>query len=285
MAGWKLTADNVGLRAAGLSCENLPVYAGPAELSSGTKISEKRITRALDLSAGDITIEKSCVQPTSVTRGMPVLTTTNNSDKSSAAGKVTIKDSEIDGSQLDHDSAAWATAFIGVADLTNNYVHDLGSGIALMNTGDTLSAHVEHNYVTNLLATGDPTTTGNHSSAFTIRDFDSTRNSDRKAAIVNNRFDCDSPNATGAFFIQAWSGRIDNLYVEGNLLEGDGYQLILERNQHSYSNMSAVNNRLTGTGFGAARVADGPGWAIWEDNHLYDRTMTGSRGEIITQPH
>ena len=76
--GWTVTADTVGLAPLGLSCESLPVYTGPAKPVAGSTISGQLINNGLDLSAGGITIERSCIQPTSIGRGLPVLTTTDN---------------------------------------------------------------------------------------------------------------------------------------------------------------------------------------------------------------
>jgi hypothetical protein len=73
--------------------------------------------------------------------------------------------------------------------------------------------------------------------------------------VRNNRFDCNSGNDTGALFIQTYSGNIDNVVIEGNLLEGATYQLVLGAGYgHNYSNMSAINNRMSGTGYGAGNI-------------------------------
>lgn len=280
--GWRVNAGNVGLAGVGLSCGSLPRYTGPTKVPAGAVISQKRVTSALDLSAGGITIQRSCIQPTSVGRGTAVLGTLDYTDSGDfPARPVVIRDNDIDGSLLGHQSAALSTGFIGIADLSSNYVHHFGSGLALVDTGTSLDARVDRNYVTDLLGWGDPATTGNHSDAFTIRDFDATKRPARRAVVVDNRFDCDSPNATGAFFIQAWSGRIDNVRIQDNLLEGDGFQLALEANSHTYSNVEAVNNRFTGTGWGATYYTGGPGWTTWKDNYLYNPKTNDGRGDAI----
>lgn len=283
--GWDLAPTNTGLARYGLTCDALPAYAGSDRPDAGTLISEVRIVQPLNLSAGNITIERSCIQPTSVVHGDPVLTTTDNNTGQITNSGVTIRDSEIDGSLLDDSDAAWATGFLGVADLLNNYVHHLGSGIGLMNTGSELSSRIEGNYVTDLLAWGDPATTGNHSDAFTIRDFDAAVNGHRTVVVSNNRFDCDSPSATGALFIQTYAGNIDNLTVEGNLLEGGGYQLGLEANYgHAYSNVRSINNRFSGTGWGATYRTGGPGWSQWSDNYIMDPNASDGRGQPVGEP-
>jgi hypothetical protein len=262
----------------------LPVYAGPSTVPAGTTIREKRVTTTLNVSAGGITIERSCIQPVRAALGMPVVQTTDYNTMRPAAGPVVVRDSDIDGSLLDQQGQALMTAFVGVGELTNNYIHHFGSGIALMNTGGSLDALVQGNYVTDLVAWGDPRTNGNHSDAFTVRDFDASQRGARRAVVRNNRFDCDSGADTGAVFLQTYSGRIDNVVLEGNLLEGRGYQLGLNQMNHPYANVQAVNNRFSGTGFGPAYVQGGPGWALWQDNYLYDPAQTDARGTTISQP-
>lgn len=283
-AGWLVTADNVGLRPHGLSCAELPAYSGPRDVLAGTTISRQRITHPLNVSAGSITIELSCMQPTVADPGLPIVATTDYNRLRPATDSVTIRDSEFDGSRLETRTAAQATAFVGVANLSNNYVHGFGSGLALMDTGTQLDVLVEHNYVTGLVAWGDGATNGNHSDAFTIRDFDGSRRAERQATIKNNRFDCNSGNDTGALFIQTFAGRIDNVTVEGNLLEGGGYQLGLNQANHPYGAMRASNNRFSGTGYGPAYVQNGAGWTEWADNYRYDPSAPDGRGVPVDKP-
>jgi hypothetical protein len=285
--GWSLGAANTGLAPHGLQCASLPVYTGSEKPAAGSVISQKRITRPLFLSEGNITIEKSCVQPTTTYQGLPLLGTTDyNSFKDDGSADiapttVTIRDSEVDGSLLSDYLAAWSTGFIGVANLERNYIHDVGSGIGLTMTGDKLSSIIEGNYVTRLRAWGDPGTTGNHSDGFTIRDF--TAAPGRQMIVRNNRFNCSSGSDTGAFFIQASSGNISNVTAEGNLLEGKGYQLALEtRPGYTYSNMRLKNNRFSGTGWGAGYVDGGPGWTEQSDNYINDPTKPDNQGNPVT---
>ncbi len=277
--GWLVDATTVGLAPLGLTCSQLPAYTGSADIPAGTVISGKRFTGNINLYQGNITIEKSCFRPSSAGRGLAIASTSNyNGNNEPAKGKVIIRDSEFDGTLLSQEIAAYATGFLGIADLQRNYIHHFGSGLGLMNTGNQLDALVEHNYVTDMLGYGDGATTGNHSDSFTIRDFTDAARPDRVAFFRNNRFDCDSPNATGAFFIQAWAGRIDNVYIEGNLLEGGGYNLALEANNSGYSNINATNNRYRPTGYGAVYYSGGSGWTTYRDNYLYDPTKPDAKG-------
>ncbi|MGY1649746.1 hypothetical protein [Geodermatophilus sp. SYSU D01119] len=291
LRGWELDAGNTGLRPFGLTCEELPLYTGAVRPAAGTVIEQRRVTTPLDLSNGGITITRSCVQPTSVGRGLPVLTTTHLDDCSDETGcpappsRVTISWSEIDGSLLSPEEAAMTTGFLGIADLRGNHVHDVGSGIGLVNTGRHLSSVVERNYVTGLRAHGNPATDGNHSDAFTIRDFDTSAEPGRTLLVADNRFDCSSGSDTGALFVQTWSGDIDNVRITGNLLEGGGYQLGLNQDfGSSYGDVVAVDNRFSGTGYGAAYVQGGAGWTRWADNHLDDPARPEHRGEPVAAP-
>lgn len=282
-AGWTVTASTVGLAPFGLSCAKLPKYTGSYSVPAGARISGKLIPTGLDLSAGDIVIDKSCIQPTSVGMGMPVLATTNYNTMKITTKKVVIRNSEIDGSKLDSKSAAMSTAFIGIADLYSNYIHGFGSGIGMMNTGTSLDALIERNYVTGLVAWGDPATTGNHSDAFTIRDFTDAARADRQIVVRNNRFNCASGNDTGALFIQTYSGRIDNVLITGNLLQGYNYQLQLNRLNYTYSNVRAMNNRMSGTGYGPLNVQGGPGFAVFSGNYIYNSTALDGMGRLVVQ--
>lgn len=282
--GWGITPSNVGLRRLGLSCDRLPAYRGPQRVPAGTTISGRLISSGLDLSAGGITVERSCIRPTGAAPGMPIVGTTNYDSMRPTPSKVIIRDSDIDGSRLSATAAARATGFIGVADLVRNYIHRFGSGIAIMNAGTELDSLVAQNYVTGLVATGDPAGDGTHSDAFTVRDFDIASRPGRKLIVRGNRFDCDSGADTGALFIQTYSGPIGNVLVQRNLLEGGGYQLGLNGARHKYSNMRAVGNRFSGTGWGPAYVQGGPGWAAWEGNHLHEKGDVSAEGAVVGRP-
>lgn len=280
-AGWTVDATTVGLAPHLLVCHKLPAYLGPAEIPAGSMIRGKRFTGNVSLYQGNIVIEKSCFQPITAGRGMPIVTTTNfGGNIEPARGKVIIRDSEFNGTLLSNEIAAWATGFWGIADLQRNYIHHFGGGIALYNTGRELDALVEHNYVTDMLGWGDPATTGNHSDAFTIRDFTDDFRPDRKAIIRNNNFNNDSPNVTGSLFIQA-NSRIVNVVIEGNLLVGGGFNLALEQNRGGYSNIKAINNRFMPTGYGPVYITGGEGWSTWRDNHFYSPTQLEAKGKRI----
>lgn len=301
--GWQLDASNTGLAAVGLSCDDLAVYEGPSEPAAGTTLRELRITTALDLSAGNITIERCCIQPTAVGQGMPILTTTdyNQAPYPPASTMVSVRDCDIDGSLIHGEHTmvdgydeynkpvAFTCAFLGIGEIERCNIHDVGSGIAIYNTGDHLNAVVEGNYVHDLRAWGDPSTTGSHNESFTIRDFVVTSaHPHRSATVRNNRFESFSGNDTGAFFIQT-NGDIDHVLVEGNLLASNGYQLILEsRYDHVYgTSMKSRNNRFSGTGFGTGYVEPAGltyGWAVWKENYIDDPAAPDHKGAVVEDP-
>lgn len=286
--GWELNASRTGLAPKGLSCSSLPLYGGSSKPLAGTTISEKRIDTTLDLSSGNITIEKSCIQPTGVGGGLPLVTTTdyNNCPSSCALTPttVTIRDSEIDGSLISASAVAQACAFLGIGNIERNYIHGMGSGICMFNTGGTLSATVQGNYVHQLRAFG-----GSHNEAFTIRDFPTDTNPSRSINILNNRFDSSSGNDTGAAFLQTYGDDINNVLFEGNLLEGEGYQLGLEAGFGNIygTSMRVNNNRFTGTGYGVGYVSDaglGYGWSQWTNNYIYNPGAVNGQGVPAAEP-
>lgn len=288
--GWQLTSANTGLAPHGLTCDSLPEYTGPAKVPAGTTISQMKITKSLILAEGGVTIERSCFKPTASDYTMAQ---TYDNDACTNDGCLpppslsTIRDSEFNGSALDVNpndtyNRAHVTAFKGVATLQRNYVHNVGSGMGILASGTQLDALVEQNYVTGLKSWGNGATDGTHSEAFTIRDFDGTQRPARTGTVRNNRFNVDGGNETGALFIQAM-GNVNNVTIEGNLMEGDGYQLQLmiwdwaSPGTH-YSNMKAINNRFSGTGYGASSVQSGTGWAVWQNNYYNNVNAANNQG-------
>jgi hypothetical protein len=293
LRGWQLTPTNTGLAAKGLKCDDLPAYTGSSKPAAGTVITQKKITTALNLSNGNITIERSCIKGSSVVnnQGMVVTFDPDRCQDScpQTTGVVTIRDSEFDGSGMSAQAVAYACAFHGIGILERNYIHDTGSGICFVNTGNQLSASAEGNYVHKLRAYGNGATTGSHNESATIRDFPTNVNPNRRAKFVNNRLDSSSGNDSGALFIQTLYGEIDQVTIEGNLFEGGGYQLVLEvhgsSNDKYGRNMRANDNRFSGTGYGPGYVEDrglGYGWAEAKNNYINDPTKPGNQGRAVS---
>jgi hypothetical protein len=281
LRGWQLTSTNVGLAPHGLSCESLPAYTGSLKPASGARIGGARITGPLDLSNGDIIVEKSCIRPTSVGshNGFLVTTTicTGNGCSATPVGKVIVRDSEIDASDLSASTIAASCAFLGVGTVQRNYMHGMGSGICFFETGTEFDALAEQNYVTDLRAAGD-----SHNEAATIRDFRKNSANTRTVKFINNRLDCSSGNETGGLFIQPTWLPIYNVTIEGNYLEGGGYNLYLEATGNAtYGNVHSSNNRFRPTGWGPSVVSSGPGWTTWSNNHLYDAMKPDGKGATV----
>lgn len=303
LKGWELTATNVGLAPFGLSCDTLPLYTGPAKPAAGTTITGKRIESALDLSAGNVTVEKSCIKPrnTGVLGSLSSTTFCHSYCENGlpAGTRATVRDSEFDGSYLSNANVAGSCAFDGIADLYRNYAHDVGSGLCFRATdrnGKTgswtanlsTSAVVSGNYVTRLRHSGEA-----HHDGGTVRDFRKDAGNTRSIVFINNRFDSQPINVTdwqtAAFVVQAtYSGySINNLWLDGNLLEGRAYNLTLEQAGGGYSNVHSTNNRFrqpdncNGGCYGYSSVVGGPGWSEWTGNYLYSSTGQNAQGQVV----
>lgn len=278
LKGWQLTERNIGLAPFGLSCGQLPVYSGPLKPPAGARITGVRIVGNLDLSAGDIIVERSCIKPTSgdnralvsndICGPVDCLVT-------SPLG-ITIRDSEFDASDIPASQIAASCAFRGVGTLQRNYIHGMGSGICFFGTGFLLSGLAEQNYVTGLRAAGS-----SHNEAATIRDLVATQVSGRTVRFINNRLNCETGNDTGGLFIQPTWDDIANVYVEGNYIEGGGYNLFLNQAGGTYRNTHSVNNRFRPTGWGPSTVMGGPGWTEWSENYIYDPGQIDGKGRVV----
>jgi hypothetical protein len=285
LKGWELTATNIGLAPFGLSCDALPLYTGPAKPAAGTTISGVRIESALNMTAGNVTVEKSCIKPRNQGVLGSLATTTvcpNDCNIGMPAGmKATIRDSEISGAFISASNIAGACAFDGVADIARTYIHDVGSGICFRETGLELSPVVENNYVHKLRHSGEA-----HHDGATVRDFRKNSLNTRKLTWRGNRFDSTTNTGTyqsGALFIQpTWSGYgIYNVWVQDNYLEGGGYNLTLEQSNGGNSNTHSINNRFRPTEWGASTVSGSPGWSEWAGNYRYDPTRLNAAGVTV----
>ncbi len=208
-------------------------------------------------------------------------------------GSVVVEDSECDGSLLDDHAAAWTGCAVGAISFYRSYVHHFGSGL---NSYGTYSASgddivIENNLVRDLVAYGDPGGSGNHQSAYTMRDLDVSTNPDRKVIIRNNRFVGDGANMSGTLFLQPNGDSIRNVYVSGNLITGtNGYELYIDQDRSrfggsTYSNVHITNNRIGNRGYGAVYVRTSvPRFAQWADNYVYDPAATDARGSAIANP-
>lgn len=285
LMGWQLNARNVGLAPFGLSCSSLPQYTGSLTPAAGTRISGVRVEGNLDLRNGDIVVERSCIRPrsgSSASSGTAAIVSNFVCGRDScpviSAKSIVIRDSEIDASGLPASQIAAACAFRGAGTLQRNYLHGMGSGICFYGTGMKHDAIAEQNYVTDLRSYGE-----SHNEAATLRDFMRDENPDREARFTRNRFDIADGNVTAGLFIQSTGEDIDTVLVDGNLIEGGGYNLFLNQPSSggTYRDARAINNRFLSTGWGPSTVQGGPGWAEWRDNYRYSATAADARGAAV----
>lgn len=279
MKGWELTPSNVGLAPLGLSCDSLTAYTGPNVIPAGTTITNRRFTSQVDVSAGNIVIEKSCFKPTTANVGLV--------EGYYPQGEITIRDSEFDGSLVPPAARESAFGFTGGANLLRNYVHDVGLGIGMVsstNTRDQGSTPehilIKNNYVHRLFHYNDA-----HHEAATIRDFVPNAANTRTMRWVGNFLDSDSEYVSGGMFIQPTFESIHNVWLEDNVFAGEGFNLwstdsgcCVTRNVH------VINNRMKAgprEWYGPVHH-EGPGFVEWRDNSLYDATKTDARGAVVS---
>jgi hypothetical protein len=277
--GWQITTSNTGLVGVGVDRNTLATYSGSTTPTAGTTISLKKITSQLNCSNGGITLDRCWIQPASGTGNI----VGTYSGSSWAPNTVLVQDCEIDGSALSAEDAAFSTGADGIVSVVRCYVHDVGIGANLHAWPSGLSSVIEYNYFIVNAAFGDPGGSGNHADGFTIRNFDDDVNPSRTALVRYNRINCNSANATGAFFIQAsGSDEVDNVTVQGNLLEGNGNQCILERKDSGVvSNCNLINNRMSNTGLGSGYVF-GDTWDSQSENYVNAPGNPDNKGAPVT---
>jgi hypothetical protein len=279
--GWQLTASNTGLAGVGINRDTLPLcdlkpdqygWLWPA---SGTVIREKRIENPICLAAGNITIERCWFKLTvDPGNGMPMITDFDFNRMKACSSAVTIRDCDIDGTFLP-DPAGSRAGFPSVGTVgawQRNNIYGVGCG--WVSSGNGIAILVENNYIHDLR-----TGLTSHDDGLTIRSRTSPI-----SVFRNNRIDAHTIHCTGALFLQATFGFLDSLYIEGNLLEGNGYNLILEWNGYGYGRIRARNNRFSPVGFGAGYVDGGGGWLGWQDMYVNDSTKTDNKGAIVEEP-
>lgn len=283
MMGWEINDTNVGLAPFGLSCASLPLYTGSMMPAAGTVISQKRIVGEFNASAGDIIIEKSCLQPASNSGSLKGILNTQicgANDCWTPNDGTVVRDSEIDGSLMTAQATAGTCAMVGLATLERNYIHGMGSGICYFGTGADGSAEAVNNYVTGLRSYGD-----SHNEAGTVRDFVKNAGDTRTVKFIGNRMFCDG-NVTATIFLQPTWEDIYNVWVTDNYLEGGGYNLYSSGGQTGahIGNAHATNNRFRATGWGPAVVDNVEGWVEWSQNYRYDAAQPNGKGVAVPQP-
>jgi hypothetical protein len=268
--GWLVDSTNIGLVGAGIDRSTLAVYSGPVEVPAGTTISLKRINSALDLTDGNITIDRCWIRPSTVPGwSFGAFVQSWRSSGGTYDGNNVITDCEIDGDHLSLTlPLAQACGFAGPAvNMYRNYIHGMGTGIAIFGA-DAATNTIENNYVTGLRATGD-----SHNEAATVREHE-----DGTLLWRGNRLNCDVVGHTSAqMFIQTYAGQVNNVTLEDTYTEGPGFHIYLERYLGSgptYSNIRVINTRYRGYGeyYGPESVANGAGYAQYTGNYTWANT-------------
>lgn len=279
LKGWQLDENNTGLRGDYSKLTVLDPYS-VGTITNNTlyitspniTISDKRIEYTIIVDAPGVTIRNCLIIPTAGgSAGVPFVQVDN----------ATIIDTDVDCSLIDINAFGACITVSGQNCIIESCnISGGGTGISIQNTSDTMVSVAEGNYIHGLRSIAGVS----HNDGLTIRI------STGIGVIVRNnclRVDpADPAQATGPLFIQA-QGHIDNVLVEGNLLQGYGYATALDYNTGGYGyNMRAVNNRFdpwNGTNWSAA-ISGGPGWHIWEDNFLYNKKAVNYRGAVIPDP-
>jgi hypothetical protein len=102
--------------------------------------------------------------------------------------------------------------------------------------------------------------------------------------VRNNRIDCTTTHTTSAVMLQATFGFLDSILIENNLLEGNGYNLILEWAGNGYGcAIQARNNRFRPLQYGTGYVSGGCGWLGWQDNYLDNPAQADHRGSVVAE--
>lgn len=286
MKGWELVPSgsgaNVGLAAHGLTCASLPTYTGPAAIPAGTSIAGKRFLTRIDVSAGDITIEKSCFQgdtPASANDGLV--------EGYYPQGDITIKDSEFDGSRLTPEHRDSACGFAGGANLIRNYVHDLGSGLCQVSSSNVreenkagVNVTPKNLRIVNNYVHQHTSCCGAHHEAATVRDFIQDAEDSRTMKWIGNWLDITQTEyVSGGLFLQATFEPIHNLWLEDNVFAGEGHNLVIDQR---IGNLHVINNRFKpGTREYYGPVAGRGGAVEWSENYMFDASQPGARGAIV----
>jgi len=288
LMGWELNETNTGISGAGIDKNTLPLFVPPASqvqygtwyVAKDTVIKEKRIELGgIVISGGNITFERCWFHPLSIGNGMPLI---HNEQKSPATQNI-IRDCDIDGSAIDKTADKGLGTSAGISSenivIERCNIHHFGSAVAI---GGNKPVTMEGTYIHDLIDTEYNPGEWSHSDGFTIRNFGGTA-----AIIKNNRINAYNNHCTGAFFLQAtWADSyFDHILLEGNLLEGNGYNVIIEKKNGNYgTDIRAINNRFTVGGFGIGYVAQGPGWAEWQNNYMNDPSQKDNMGAIVPEP-
>jgi hypothetical protein len=283
LMGWDLDETNTGLAGVGLTEDDLTVLTDFTDIGylnnntlvithNNVTISNKIIPYSINCQATGtdytgLTLNKCLIQPTVGGGGMPLILILDGS---------TMTDCNLDASLILAANVYAGVSVSGSCNFSRCNIWGMSTGMQIYNSGgDTL---VEGNYIHGLRYVSPA-----HIDGMTIRSATGT-----STTIRNNRVVADVP-CTGAMLIQS-NGYIDNVLLEGNLFEGDGHNIELEKSTETYgSNMQCINNRCNlysvtgGTGFSEVWT-DSPGFSVWDENYKYDSNAESGKGAVIDYP-
>lgn len=252
--GWGYTTTDAnsrtGIERWGFTESDLTPYTGSSTIAADTTLDMMSFSTNVDLRAGGITISRSLFKPTTV--GAAQLISFSNRDNTTAPPtKNSLIDCTLDGTLLSDEDASLVTATEGLGDVIGCNIHHFGSGIAVLWTsGVNISCTIESNRVYDMVSFGDPATTGNHCDGFTIRDFEAFGG--RTATIQNNWVDCNTQNASGACFIQAFGGDIADASFARNLWSTGNWCVTLDEKGSTidFATVSFDDDRMDVQGYG-----------------------------------
>lgn len=268
--GWDLTEANTGLAGVGLTEGDLTTYVGSPALSANTTYTEQLFTEDLDLSAGGVTLVRCSIHPTFLHSGWPCVYL------SFVGSEVaTLTDCDIDVSDLVMADGWDNVGFQGGGILTRCKIHGMCTGVKFQ-SGDTVSPSMNLCYIYGLR-----TQTG-HIDGFTTRLYNGPG-----ISITNSRICADYATlVTAAIIIQCTFGNIHNVIMTGNLLEGNGYNFILDNggSAYTYHDIVLTNNRFTANVAGhEGYVLAGFGPGITQsENYVNDSGAADHKGTAVT---
>lgn len=252
-AGWNLTAADVGLAPHGLTCAGLPLYGGAADIPNGTTISMVRMVGDFDVGAGDIVLDRVCLQGRFTNIG-------------NAGGPIVIRDSELDGTNA---SGLRRLTEQGAYQVTGSYIHDYTNGIHFktFNPGDG-DVIIERNVIE---------VEGN---AIWVAGFvgDDTLADPVTGSVRENRL----VGGSHAIYIYA-SGPVRHVSLERNLLSSPAKCTHFDYvSGGDVSDFVATDNRFAGSAINER--SDAADWTTWADNFVLDMAAIDARGVPVAKP-
>jgi len=278
LKGWELDETNTGLKGDYSKLTEITVsdvgcisYGNLVVNIDNITISDKFIPYTVIIEADGVVFERCMFQPASCGTGMPLIFTQDT--------RVVFRDCEMDFSGIPIDIVYFSIGVNLTGEIYRCNIYGAATGISIHNPDSGKASVAEGNYIHDLRYR-EPA----HVDGLTVRNCSGSGG----MVIRNNKIIVDVL-ATGPLFMQALQGHIDNVLVEGNLLQGYGSSLVIEYNKYGYGgNIQAVNNRLDSwnTGGGGPWFGyhdGGPGWAVWEENYVYDAASEDCKGPVINE--